>query len=370
MACAMADGTAVLIVIQGRDPGSRFRLPENRVTSIGRSSQNRISLVNPTISRFHCEIAFSNGDWYLTDLNSKAGTRLNGRHMRNRKRLDSGDVIRIGSTVLKFEFAEEDPRKDESILALQGAVMDAELKSKGESVASFEDMRQRSQFAVNDEFEDEQEGLLAPETKDVLINTFFVVGTAIMVALVTFGVIFPRYLSIKEQWRVHRNTLEKARKAYAKAEAKADQATTSIQDALDSLRAVATKYASTPQAQKAHQKIRELRTSYAERKLSRIAEMEAEGRYGDAISAYDKMLDILKAPRMIALVKQRRKDARTLAETALEDVHKRAQRAELRRRKTEAAIEVYEKASERIGVTSVQEKIDKRIQQLSSKESG
>ena len=368
---AMADGTAVLILIQGRDPGSRFKLPENRVTTIGRSSQNRISLVNPTVSRFHCEIAFSNGDWYLTDLNSKAGTRLNGKPVGQRKHLESGDVIRIGSAVLKFELTQESARDDDSLLAIQGAVLDAEVKSKGEAVASFEDMRQRSQFAVDgDRVREAPDELPPPDSRDMVINTLFVVGTALVVGLITFGVIYPRYLAVQERWRVHRDNLEKAQKAYQRAIAKAQGPQASIPEALASLKQVAAEYATTPQAGEAREKMQELRREYAERELARIAEMEADGRYGDALAAYDELLKMLKDPAMIALTDQRREHTLRLAEAALEDVEKQAARAMLRRREAEAAIEVYEKASQRIGVPSVQEKIDRRIERLESTGSG
>ncbi len=55
-----------------------YRLPENRVTTIGRSTRNSIVVVNPDVSRFHCELSYVNGRWELHDLNSKKGTIVNG----------------------------------------------------------------------------------------------------------------------------------------------------------------------------------------------------------------------------------------------------------------------------------------------------
>ena len=51
----------VMIMIQGNDPGARWGLQETRVITIGRSSRNCISLTNPSVSRFHCEISYING---------------------------------------------------------------------------------------------------------------------------------------------------------------------------------------------------------------------------------------------------------------------------------------------------------------------
>ncbi len=97
----------ILVLIQGDTPGQRWELHTTRVITIGRSARNTIQLMNPTVSRFHCEIAYSNGLWYLTDLNSRKGTYLNGQALEEREVLKSGDVIRITSNLLRFTNAKE-----------------------------------------------------------------------------------------------------------------------------------------------------------------------------------------------------------------------------------------------------------------------
>ena len=97
----------VLVIIQGDRPGERWELDPTRVTSIGRSSRNQVQLLELSVSRFHCEIAFSNGFWYISDLNSRKGTLLNGKDVETREALQPGDVIRISGNLLRFTDAGE-----------------------------------------------------------------------------------------------------------------------------------------------------------------------------------------------------------------------------------------------------------------------
>ncbi len=97
----------VLVLIQGDKPGAMWELDPTRVTSIGRSSRNQVQLLELSVSRFHCEIAFSNGFWYVSDLNSRKGTLLNGKGVETREVLKQGDVVRISGSLLRFTDAGE-----------------------------------------------------------------------------------------------------------------------------------------------------------------------------------------------------------------------------------------------------------------------
>jgi predicted component of type VI protein secretion system len=51
---------------------------------------------------FHCEVQYFDDDYYmLTDKNSGAGTVINGQQVQER-RLEGGEVIMVGRTVLRF----------------------------------------------------------------------------------------------------------------------------------------------------------------------------------------------------------------------------------------------------------------------------
>lgn len=68
---------------------------ERVVTSIGRGLRNDIVLEHPMVSRRHAEICFEDEGYFLYDIASKNGTRLNGRYIHKEK-LSDGDTIQIG----------------------------------------------------------------------------------------------------------------------------------------------------------------------------------------------------------------------------------------------------------------------------------
>jgi hypothetical protein len=61
---------------------------------IGRSSCCDIVLTSPAISTHHCRLYLVGRDWYVDDLNSRNGTRVNGR-LVSRRRLKAGDRLSI-----------------------------------------------------------------------------------------------------------------------------------------------------------------------------------------------------------------------------------------------------------------------------------
>ena len=101
----------VLSVLQGPDKGKRFELPDNDPQLIGRSSE-ALLLRDETISRRHAELTPDNGRWYLTDLDSANGTYVNAVRVRGRHRLDPGDQVRTGNTLLLFGIEAAAARRD------------------------------------------------------------------------------------------------------------------------------------------------------------------------------------------------------------------------------------------------------------------
>jgi pSer/pThr/pTyr-binding forkhead associated (FHA) protein len=85
----------------------------DRGVTIGRDPTNTICLdEDKRVSRSHAEITLRNGQWYLSDLNSRNGTVVNGRTVR-RHPLRDGDLIGIGSECFEF-VAESDPHDTEA----------------------------------------------------------------------------------------------------------------------------------------------------------------------------------------------------------------------------------------------------------------
>lgn len=84
--------------------------------SIGRTPDNTISFPDdPNISRNHIEIRERDGDYYLTDLGSSNGTKINGLPLKGSHKLNNGDFIILGnSRSVVFSIAEKvEPAVDE-----------------------------------------------------------------------------------------------------------------------------------------------------------------------------------------------------------------------------------------------------------------
>lgn len=91
-------GYAWLVDLQNN---RRFDLCQDS-TTIGRGQENDIMLADPSVSRQHARLRETNGHFTLYDLGSSSGTILNGKRLRAPQVLQTGDVITMGDTNLKF----------------------------------------------------------------------------------------------------------------------------------------------------------------------------------------------------------------------------------------------------------------------------
>ena len=53
--------------------------------------------IYPYVGRFHCELNFKNGEWYVKDLDSRGGTRINGSLIDKETVLKQGDLLSIAN---------------------------------------------------------------------------------------------------------------------------------------------------------------------------------------------------------------------------------------------------------------------------------
>ena len=89
-----------LEAVSGPLEGQVFSLQEGEL-SIGREPTNRISLLDPLVSRRHCVIRQVEADVRLEDLDSRNSTFVNGVPVKERV-LVHGDQVRVGSSVFVF----------------------------------------------------------------------------------------------------------------------------------------------------------------------------------------------------------------------------------------------------------------------------
>jgi len=326
----VANGQPVLIMIQGPEPGSIYKLPDNRVTTIGRSSRNTIPAVSRSVSRFHCEVAWVNGAWVLTDLNSKKGTMLNGEWVQGRTRLKPGDLIRLSSTIFRFDLIDEDGRSDNALLAIKGAELDGIVKSKQEATGRIEDIIVRSRL-------DAESAIIEPAPRRLFgASVLFVaavtllVGVAVLLALLWARGRLPGPEASGQAG-------PPATAGEPEPPGPADQA-----DAVPG--------AQPPGSPAGQADAPAVSASEAlEQGLARVAEHEADGDYAAALSVCDELARMELDAAAAALVSRRRELTSGLARAFFDEMDRRArERAE--RGDRAGARELYRTLAVRVGL--------------------
>lgn len=92
---------ACLVIKADVREGTKFFLGDQGVI-IGRRRTNEIYIDDANVSRSHASVDYSEGSHYITDLGSTNGTFVNGTRI-NRTKLESGDLIKVGTTLLEYK---------------------------------------------------------------------------------------------------------------------------------------------------------------------------------------------------------------------------------------------------------------------------
>ncbi len=88
-----------LVPVGGGDP-----IPLIRETmTIGRRDSCDIPLRLPNVSGLHCELSFRDGFWWIRDLNSTNGVKVNSVRV-DKKLVQPGDMITIAKRNFKLEY--------------------------------------------------------------------------------------------------------------------------------------------------------------------------------------------------------------------------------------------------------------------------
>ncbi len=70
-------------------------------TNIGRHVNNNIIINEPLVSRYHARVLYRDEKFYLEDLDSTHGTKVNGERIKIQQ-ITNGDTISIASTPILF----------------------------------------------------------------------------------------------------------------------------------------------------------------------------------------------------------------------------------------------------------------------------
>lgn len=96
----------------------------NEPLSIGRAREADIPLLDDKVSRIHCGICLSDGEFYLKDLKSRNGTYVNGQRVEDTIKLKVGDRIQVGSTVFVLDTSPYEKDAADGIAAISSAMAD------------------------------------------------------------------------------------------------------------------------------------------------------------------------------------------------------------------------------------------------------
>ncbi|MEZ6142977.1 MAG: sigma 54-interacting transcriptional regulator [Zavarzinella sp.] len=92
-----SETTAYLVArINKTEYGEVYPLRRGVVYGVGRSVKNRIILPDDQCSRDHAELSYYEGNWYVRDLGSTNGTRVNNQLIQNDHLLQAKDRVQFG----------------------------------------------------------------------------------------------------------------------------------------------------------------------------------------------------------------------------------------------------------------------------------
>lgn len=93
-------GNATLTITKGNDAGKRYQV-RHAETSLGREPSGDVVISDRQVSRLHAKIKAQQGGFHLHHLSATNKTYLNGNPI-NTIRLENGDQIKMGDTVIEF----------------------------------------------------------------------------------------------------------------------------------------------------------------------------------------------------------------------------------------------------------------------------
>ncbi len=107
-----------LTVLTGTATGKMFKLPRG-TAMIGRAHDAEVRIIDDGVSRHHARLRYDTGGLWVSDLDSRNGTFVNGEKITTPTPLKNGDKVQIGAaTVLRFAYHDElDDSFHESLLS-------------------------------------------------------------------------------------------------------------------------------------------------------------------------------------------------------------------------------------------------------------
>ena len=113
-----------------------FNFPVDKdVITLGRNEDNDIPLSDNSVSRYHAKITRKKNSYFLEDIGSHNGTRVNGKLIRS-ARIKSGDKIMLGVAKLTFEIRDKvEQAKQEKVVLTPESEVEEGIRTVAKSSA-------------------------------------------------------------------------------------------------------------------------------------------------------------------------------------------------------------------------------------------
>ena len=148
----------------------RFTTERTQI-AIGRAPDNDLVLADATVSVRHCRLTVLEGSWFLDDLGSERGTRINGKPAVKGAVLSEHDRIYVGAFVLQLE------EVDGRVGSIEAGLLDGIARGDDDSRTIYADWLEEHGELARAEFLRVQQGIIDAPIDTPTQKTAFVSAT-------------------------------------------------------------------------------------------------------------------------------------------------------------------------------------------------
>ncbi len=171
--------------INGVKNGETLELMPQGV-SLGRETDNDITLLVEGVSRYHSKIELKGDNWIIRDLGSTNGTEINGETINGSQVLMEGDIIDVGDQKLRFgDAVKSAPLKEERKTSVSAPPIEAPVSSEQDAIpdsTNNNSTEEQSNFFKSKETQ-ARKGYDKKDIRKVLLNVIFFGGVFFVAAI-------------------------------------------------------------------------------------------------------------------------------------------------------------------------------------------
>ena len=130
---------AVLVGMSTEVAGRKIQMDDTDVL-LGRANNNTLAIDSASVSGEHCRLFCMDGKYYVEDLGSTNGTRLNGRKITTETQLKNKNLLQVGA--VEFLYEDDSPEANEDL-----SLMDADVEINTEAAQAPDSFTNISPFS-------------------------------------------------------------------------------------------------------------------------------------------------------------------------------------------------------------------------------